>query len=972
MSKRAWIYIGGVLLTAVLMSAAALPELPRALHAWPTFGMLVVLATLSQLFYTGGPGNVAFFATPVFLFAGVLLLDPSLFVLLAIIPRLTEWLKQRWVNRSSPHLGAWYIQPFNIANDLINGLVAGWVFRVLSEANGSPSNPAMLFAATSAVIAFVVLNHLMLGQGLVLARKITWRETGLLSPDSVISDLILLCLGACVAMLWLFNPWFLPLAVSPLGMMYRALMIPQLKHEAETDPKTGLLNARHFNRKFSEELDRAARFGRPMAVIMSDLDYLRNINNTYGHLAGDTVIIGIAEIIRKTIREYDLAGRFGGEEFCIVLLEVTPIEAYALADRIRRAIETASFEIGASPTPIRATMSLGVACFPVDGTTVTGLTHEADVAVYQAKLQGRNRVVCAADVPQSIKAEHAATGSISVQPKPDRQANDDPAATPPASDAASPIEQRAPAAQSAPQPRTPTVSPVDERTRATGETSAPVAGRAAPSAITDEAPAPPVALRLLVGAVILAGLVITVVGSSFGPRIDPASLAVLAILIVLTEYLQVNVYGRSAMSASLAPIFASALIGGVPMMSLISALSAGVDHWRQRRSPKQAYKTAFNWATHIIAGGLTALPVSMQLLPGALPGFLPLAILTLAGTLAYFLLETGLISAAIAVSQRVSIGAIWRAQFRWLATHFLVLGMLGLFLSIAYGALGVIGIIVFALPVLMMRYVQQQYIERTEDSVRELQRMNRELAQANQEIMGGNRANQELNARLQDLNDELFRTLGKILDARDPYVGGHAAQMAHYAVAIARELGLPAERAELVRQAGFLHDIGKIAIPEQILHKPAKLTDAEYAVIKTHAAIGAELLQSSKGLHQFAPFVRHHHERWDGRGYPDGLNGEEIPLEARILNVCDSVEAMASDRPYKQGMPLPEIIAEVKRCAGSQFDPAVADAFIRLAEQQGADLVLNSAHEVARKHGDKQPLTPAGHTWPLARMKTAI
>jgi putative nucleotidyltransferase with HDIG domain len=248
--------------------------------------------------------------------------------------------------------------------------------------------------------------------------------------------------------------------------------------------------------------------------------------------------------------------------------------------------------------------------------------------------------------------------------------------------------------------------------------------------------------------------------------------------------------------------------------------------------------------------------------------------------------------------------------------------------------------------VLMMHYTQRQYVERTEDSVRELQRMNTELTHANQEVVVANRS-------MQELNEELFLTLSKIIDARDPYVSGHAAKVSDYATAIALELGMEVERLEPLRQAGFLHDIGKIAISEQVLHKPARLTREEYEYIKTHAALGAEFLELSRGLRHLAPFVRHHHEYWDGHGYPDALRGEEIELEARILAVCDAAEAMASDRPYRKGMSLDEIIQEIKRCAGSQFDPSVAEAFVRVAERERERLVINSALGVQRRQGEE-------------------
>ena len=109
------------------------------------------------------------------------------------------------------------------------------------------------------------------------------------------------------------------------------------------------------------------------------------------------------------------------------------------------------------------------------------------------------------------------------------------------------------------------------------------------------------------------------------------------------------------------------------------------------------------------------------------------------------------------------------------------------------------------------------------------------------------------------------------------------------------------------------------------------------------------MLENSQGLRHLAPFVRHHHERWDGRGYPDGLAGEDIPLEARILNVCDAVEAMAADRPYHVGLALPEILAELRGNAGTQFDPQIAAVFIRIAERQGATMIVNSARTVVER-----------------------
>ena len=223
---------------------------------------------------------------------------------------------------------------------------------------------------------------------------------------------------------------------------------------------------------------------------------------------------------------------------------------------------------------------------------------------------------------------------------------------------------------------------------------------------------------------------------------------------------------------------------------------------------------------------------------------------------------------------------------------------------------------------------------------------------------------QEKNYAIEQRNEDLFITLAKVFDARDPYVGGHAAQVAAYAVAIGEAMHLAPEQIEILRQSAYLHDIGKIAIPDAILHKPDRLNDSEYQIVKKHCDIGADFVETSAALKHLAPYIRYHHERWDGQGYPMGLSGEAIPLEARILNICDSVEAMASDRPYHRALSLSQIIEEVKQCAGRQFDPQVVAAFIQITEQTGAHFVVNSARDIAKRHHD----TRFNRSWSVSRL----
>jgi putative nucleotidyltransferase with HDIG domain len=187
------------------------------------------------------------------------------------------------------------------------------------------------------------------------------------------------------------------------------------------------------------------------------------------------------------------------------------------------------------------------------------------------------------------------------------------------------------------------------------------------------------------------------------------------------------------------------------------------------------------------------------------------------------------------------------------------------------------------------------------------------------------------------------RALSNAVEFRDAYTGKHAERVTAYGLVIARRLDLPmAERPET--EFGFLlHDIGKVAIPDAILRKPEALTKSERKLMDEHPLIGAEMLRGIEFLTSAAEIVRHHHERWDGRGYPDGLAGEDIPLAARVFAVADVFDALTTERPYRQASPLPTARAIVSAERGAQFDPAVVDAFnsiddetfTRIAEEIG-------------------------------------
>jgi HD-GYP domain-containing protein (c-di-GMP phosphodiesterase class II) len=182
-----------------------------------------------------------------------------------------------------------------------------------------------------------------------------------------------------------------------------------------------------------------------------------------------------------------------------------------------------------------------------------------------------------------------------------------------------------------------------------------------------------------------------------------------------------------------------------------------------------------------------------------------------------------------------------------------------------------------------------------------------------------------------DLEELFFSTISTLvatIDAKDPYTHGHSQRVMEYSVACAEELDLPNEEIKEIKLSGLLHDIGKIGIDEKILRKQERLTEDEFSVIKTHPDMGADIVSHIKQLITVLPGIRHHHERYDGKGYPAGLAGQKIPLSARIIAVCDTFDAMTSDRPYRKGLEAKIALAEIEKFSGSQFDKTCADAFL--------------------------------------------
>ncbi|MFG0327444.1 MAG: HD-GYP domain-containing protein [Phycisphaerales bacterium JB037] len=203
--------------------------------------------------------------------------------------------------------------------------------------------------------------------------------------------------------------------------------------------------------------------------------------------------------------------------------------------------------------------------------------------------------------------------------------------------------------------------------------------------------------------------------------------------------------------------------------------------------------------------------------------------------------------------------------------------------------------------------------------------------------------NTALYAQQQRMYLGTLEALTAAIDAKDRYTCGHSERVSHLSAAIAEAVGLDRDFVETTRIAGLVHDVGKIGVPESILCKNGRLTDPEFDAIKLHPEIGYRILKDIPRLREMLPGVLHHHERWDGRGYPHGISGEQIPLLGRIIAIADTFDAMSSTRAYRPAMPREKVLAEIERCAGSQFDPALVPAFLSLELEQYDAMVAEAA-----------------------------
>ncbi len=338
--------------------------------------------------------------------------------------------------------------------------------------------------------------------------------------------------------------------------------------------------------------------------------------------------------------------------------------------------------------------------------------------------------------------------------------------------------------------------------------------------------------------------------------------------------------------------FAVLLIYGPGLSSWVAVCGTIVE--AKRRKKGEWYVVLFDQTQLILS--ISAAWIVYQYMGGepitstSLGHILPIV----ASALAYFLANTFLVNTVLALEKGISVLEMWSINFKWTVPNYLAQTPLGFLMAVLYRQISWWAVLFLCFPLFIAYYAYKLYAE--------LRRQHLSTIQA----------------------------LATAIEMRDSYTEDHSMRMAELAVATARELRVPASEVEVIRYAAILHDIGKIGVSDQILNKPAQLTEKEWAKMREHPKIGMEIVSKIDSLKEASRIVYYHHEWYNGQGYPEGLKGEDIPIGARILAVVDAYDAMTSKRPYRSAYPVERAIEELRKNAGTQFDGKVVEAFLKI------------------------------------------
>lgn len=459
--------------------------------------------------------------------------------------------------------------------------------------------------------------------------------------------------------------------------------------------------------------------------------------------------------------------------------------------------------------------------------------------------------------------------------------------------------------------------------------------------------------RLYVGVVISAG-VFALLHSMYFLHLHPVTYhwVLLAGLTLLTGSFTVRIPTIPArLSVSETFVFAAVLLFGPAAATMIVVLDALVISLWQKRRVRRPPRVLFNVAAPSVAIWLaghsfywiTKITPLADLPRPILPLLIPLIVLAIL----YFLLNSVLVALAISFEKHVSAFAVWRDSFLWLSLNYLsgasVAALLLPYLQPSENEfVSVIGVL---LPLLLISYLTfKAAMGRVDDAHRHLKELN-------------------------DLYLSTIETLAMAIDAKDQITHGHIRRVQVQAVALANGMGVKeSTQIRAIEAAALLHDMGKLAVPEYILNKPGPLTSAEFEKMKLHASVGADILSAIDFPYPVVPIVRHHHENWDGTGYPDKLLGAAIPIGARILSVVDCFDALTSDRPYRPRLSDSEALQILIERRGRMYDPLVVDTFVRL-HSEGKLSTNEVSQEASFSVFSNPPSPPYGATHDLGPLE---
>ena len=364
----------------------------------------------------------------------------------------------------------------------------------------------------------------------------------------------------------------------------------------------------------------------------------------------------------------------------------------------------------------------------------------------------------------------------------------------------------------------------------------------------------------------------------------------------LAEFIPVELPTGGGISIGFPIDFLIILVYGPALAMLITALGALIAEIIVAK--KSWYKVIFNTAEYALSAGVAGLVYQYT---GGIIGFQNFFKFAFPATLCaltYCLVNSILVTIVISFSQDSKISTVWRVNIKEMLPSYVAEAPMGFLMAIVYVDVGMIGILLFFLPLLLAR------------------------------------RSFELYTKMRKMYLDTIRALAAAIDAKDPYTKGHSERVAEMSVALTIELNLPGRDIENIEYAALLHDIGKIGIADNILGKNSSLTDKEFDKIKEHPVMGAKIIEPVDFLKNSYEAVYHHHEKYNGTGYPDGLKEKDIPLSARIIAVADAYDAMGSDRPYRKKLSKDKILNELKDQSGKQFDPEIVKALISVIDKE--------------------------------------